>query len=62
MSATANAIFILDLLQAGVTITNEIDEAIRRAESEGRNITMAELAEDAVEIRALYAETIRKLS
>ncbi len=62
MGTASNLIILLDLIQAGATINNEISEAFRRAESENRNITPEELAADAEEIKTLYAEVMRNLS
>ncbi len=62
MGTASNLIILLDLIQAGATINNEIAEAFRRAESENRNITPEELAADAEEIKTLYAEVMRNLS
>lgn len=60
-STVSNAIILLDLIQAGLTITNEINQLFRKAESEGRNVTHAELQELAEENDELFAEVMSKL-
>ena len=61
MSTVSNAIIILDLLQAGLTITSEINTLFRKAESEGRNVSKSELATLADDNDDLYASVIAKL-
>jgi len=61
MSTVSNAIIILDLLQAGLTITSEINALFRKAESEGRNVSKSELEALADDNDDLYASVIAKL-
>ena len=60
-STTSNAIIILDLIQAGIAINLEIQNAIRQAELEGRNITSEELQTLADENDAKLLEILEKL-
>lgn len=61
MGTISNTIILLDLIQTGITISLEVQEAFRRAESENRNITQDEIKEAASENEDLYADVMLNL-
>lgn len=61
MSAASNAIILLDLIQAGVSISIEIQELFRKAEMENRNVTRAELEALEAVNDDLYSDLMEKL-
>lgn len=60
--SVSNAIILLDMIQTGITINLEIQNAIRQAELEGRDISKAELKALADDNDALFNDVLDGLN